>query len=427
MRIIGMFLLIIFTELAAKNLLAANTNESNWGLSFFIVDENGHPLRNAQITIAYLDTSKPGAVTLSNWPSHMSRTNVLTDINGLCEVSGKGTPDAWQCNFLKPDYVKKFKMYSGPSNFSGFSGPGPAHQSHTEMLVSKDASLMAYPRWKMTIKAIDSMGNPIGAASAKIYYHLDQIAEGLTDSNGLFSFSTNTPSWDIRLDATKAGFYSATKSVHLYDRENYSPERWNQIIPLQLNKIGSIPMYAKREETKIQKENEPVGFDLAVGDWVAPLGTGKSADLLFAVKRKIFNDSEYNCELKLTFPNKGDGIVAIPPSLPTGSPLLLPHSAPEDGYQPERIWHFSNTNKLESVSGYFFRVHTELNENGTIKSALYGKIQGDIRFYAGTIAPRAGMGFNYYLNPIPNSLNVEFDQKHNLINNLKFLEDVKEP
>ncbi len=43
MRIIGVFLLIIFTELAAKNLLAANTNESNWGLRFFIVDETVQP------------------------------------------------------------------------------------------------------------------------------------------------------------------------------------------------------------------------------------------------------------------------------------------------------------------------------------------------------------------------------------------------
>jgi hypothetical protein len=37
------------------------------------------------------------------------------------------------------------------------------------------------------------------------------------------------------------------------------------------------------------------------------------------------------------------------------------------------------------------------------------------------------MGFNYYLNPTPNSLNVEFDTGHNLLKKLKFDEQIREP
>ncbi|MDR3576219.1 MAG: hypothetical protein P4L50_20315 [Anaerolineaceae bacterium] len=426
MRILGMFLFVIFNALITTNLPAA-TNSLSWSLKFLIVDESAHPIRGAEVNIAYLDTSKPGAVTLTNWYSHMSLTNVITDVNGFCAVSGEGTPDGWQCHFLMRGYATKFRMYNGPANFTGMNGPGPAHQSHTEMLIRSNASPTIYPEWKMTIKAVDSLGHPVAAALAKIYFHSDHVADGLTDSNGLFAFSTNLASWDIRLDAGKAGFYDATEGVHLGDRENYSPEKWNQMVTLQLDKIDSVPMYAKREEIKIQREDAPIGFDLVAGDWVAPIGIGTNADFYFTLKRKILNARDYDCELRLTFPNKGDGVIAIPPGLPTGSPLLLPHAAPANGYRPERIWHFSKTNKQEAVAGYFFRVHTLMNEAGKIVGAQYGKIQGEIRFYAGTKAPKAGMGFNYYLNPTLNSLNVEFDPKHNLANHLDDLEAVHQP
>jgi hypothetical protein len=45
-----------------------------------------------------------------------------------------------------------------------------------------------------------------------------------------------------------------------------------------------------------------------------------------------------------------------------------------------------------------------LDENGNIKSALYGKIYGGFE------------NFQYYLNPTPNDRNVEFDPDHNLLN-----------
>jgi len=79
------------------------------------------------------------------------------------------------------------------------------------------------------------------------------------------------------------------------------------------------------------------------------------------------------------------------------------------------------------VFGYFIRVRTELDQDSNVKSALYGKIAGNFRFYAGTIAPTSGMGFDYYLNPTPNDSNVEFDPKKNLVRDLKPLEGVSGP
>ena len=64
---------------------------------------------------------------------------------------------------------------------------------------------------------------------------------------------------------------------------------------------------------------------------------------------------------------------------------------------------------------YFFRVHTVLDENGNIKSVLYGKIYGDF------------LKFSYYLNPTPNDRSVEFDPKQNILKNLGEFEQVTEP
>jgi hypothetical protein len=47
--------------------------------------------------------------------------------------------------------------------------------------------------------------------------------------------------------------------------------------------------------------------------------------------------------------------------------------------------------------------------------------------YAGTRAAKPEVGFTYYLNPMPNDRNVEFDPKRNLFTNLKPEEQVAAP
>jgi hypothetical protein len=297
--------------------------------------------------------------------------------------------------------------------------------------------------WKATLKIVDDTGAPVVGANVQVSYMLppppgtvtwgkygaygDKI-EGVTDTNGVFvaSHTDSTPSLGIHVQ--KAGYYKTYYDHEMGLPEQYSFEKWNPNLTLVLKKIGQpISMYAKREETKLQKENEPMGFDLMAGDWVTPYGKGKNADMFFAVHRKIISEHEYDAELKLTFPNKGDGIVVAPSEPDTGSEFKTSRTALESGYEPELDLHYSNTNSPESVFGYFVRVQTVLDENGNVKSALYGKIRGNFRFYAGTKALRAGMGFDYYLNPTPNDRNVEFNPKQNLMKGLKPLEQVKEP
>jgi hypothetical protein len=292
-------------------------------------------------------------------------------------------------------------------------------------------------QWTATIKVIGEDGNPIAGADVSAQYDVprpqgsDQPTfgdvKGVTDSNGMFIATHTDSSWNLGIFAEKPGYYATHTGWQFY----FDDKRRNPAFTLMLKKIGKpIAMYAKKEEAKVPKENEPVGFDLTVGDWVAPYGAGKTADMLFTIHRQITSPQKFDADMKLTFPNAGDGIVVVPPTTDTGgfSRLVMAHSAPETGYQSTLTWSYHNfAETSEPASGYFFRVRTVLDSNGNIESALYGKIQGDVRFLVGSKAPQAGVAFNYYLNPTPNDENVEFDPSRDLLGGLSFDAQVKAP
>jgi hypothetical protein len=79
---------------------------------------------------------------------------------------------------------------------------------------------------------------------------------------------------------------------------------------------------------------------------------------------------------------------------------------------------------VEERLGYFYRVRA-VKQDGKIVSARYGKM-GNINFDV-INSPTAIINFTYYLNPEPNSRNMEFDPKRDLFKNLKDSEQVSAP
>lgn len=280
--------------------------------------------------------------------------------------------------------------------------------------------LTAYP-WTMNVKVIDEDGNPVVGADAAVSYNLlspsgqsgkgiswDEIT-GLTDDNGMFSASHTDASWTLGVAINKNGYY-VTHLGHQLDGKADSPSR-NSALTLLLKRIGKpIPMYAKSiTYIKFPILNKPVGYDLTVGDWVAPYGKGANADFLFT---QTHTDEKSGYILTVNFSNSGDGIQVTSTNRNLGvSGLLSPHQAPIDGYQPE----YDQTQIPNPSQIYLFRVRTVLDANGNVKSALYGKIYGDF------------MQFKYYLNPTPNDRNIEFDPKNNLLGGLESYEQVDAP
>ena len=112
-----------------------------------------------------------------------------------------------------------------------------------------------------------------------------------------------------------------------------------------------------------------------------------------------------------------------------GSWLLLPGNAPTGGYN-EKL----SLNKRRSPNGlndkddcrddqnFYFRVRTDLDETGRVKSALYGKIYGPIRFSSAN-----ELQFHYYLNGTPNDTNLEWNVGQNLFKGTPKIQVIERP
>ena len=315
-------------------------------------------------------------------------------------------------------------------------------------VVANGQIIPPYHTAKVTARVTDETGLPISSATAVVGFAKTippgegwgtrpYAVEGLTDTNGIFTAQgEGEPS--VSCSAKKDGYYP-TWGDTMYPFTNVVFGRWqpwNPTYTVILRKIGNrLPMYAKRVpiESEIPVADEPVGYDLMIGDWVAPHGKGQTGDLVFTVKRRVANWKDFETHLSLTFSNPSDGIQTVQDAGPKGSTFRLPRAASETSYQ--LVW----TNSIGYIPGkgyfqtqpkdcvgYFFRVRTVVDDKGKLVRALYGKIKGPIEFDARD-SKTAHIAFTYYLNPTPNDRNVEFDPKENLFKNLSSLEEVREP
>lgn len=294
--------------------------------------------------------------------------------------------------------------------------------------------------WTLNLKVLDDNNQPVRDAKTWVAYGdpkqgqspdpfqaNDWAIAGLTDTNGLFTAKHTDHSWSLGVQVQKAGYYSILESYELYKPGQFDDQKVaanrNPALTLVLKKIRKpMPMYAKSLNLGIPEFDKPLGFDLMIGDWVAPYGTGISTDIVFTghLDKRAKNDSDYT--LIVSFPKAGDGIQEFSvPESEQGSELHSPHEAPAEGYKAE--WLQTKTRRpgkplqtnWDMKRNYFFRVRTVLDHEGNVVSTHYGKIYGDF------------LRFKYYLNPTPNSRNIEFDPKQNLMKNLKPDEGVSAP
>lgn len=303
------------------------------------------------------------------------------------------------------------------------------------------------PEAKVTIKVLDEAGSPVSAADVVVGFEYNkgsgvgsQELKGRTDAKGTYSASGKTSGY-VTYVASKAGYYRTTGQPFVTSEKDAGQWKpYNPTLSIVVKKITNpIPMYARQSlETDIPKGEQPVGFDLVVSDWVAPFGKGKSGDLLFKVDARVASWKDYASSLQITFPNPGDGIIAVPANPKYGSELRLPRLAPEGAYKPDLILRRGRmpgapgaadqmVNNLREDQNYFIRVRTVLDEKGKVVSAQYGKIHGDFDFDPRESKGAAFLRFTYYMNPHENDRNVEFDPARNLFTGLKSSEEVNLP
>ena len=199
--------------------------------------------------------------------------------------------------------------------------------------------------------------------------------------------------------------------------------------------INPIPLFIKQvgeggalEENLFEKGNGIIEYDLVQGDWLPPIGVGKVADLRVTLKfedlgeivlTKALRLKKFRNETVIQFCGKGNGIRQM--EYDPRSALRV-RTAPEDGYRDSLVrWIYWRSQEegyrdnRDDTRSYCFRIRTEYNEDGTVRSAYYGKIYGDFRRNCVVGNDKdAGVRFTYYLNPNPNDRNLEYDQKTNL-------------
>jgi hypothetical protein len=300
------------------------------------------------------------------------------------------------------------------------------------------------PQWEVSVLVVGEDRTPITEANVFASYQIPpppgttevgSRKTGSTDTNGSVTLSAHSGPLVV-CGADKTGYYSnGGLTFEFNSKMGGQWQPWNPIKTLILKKVvNPIPMYVKlidSEPPAFKKTGRPpivfsksIGYDLMAGDWVAPYGKGLDTNIIFSEDFNKQSISDMDYKLTISFPNAGDGIQAFAvPDDEKYSGLRSPHEAPADGYQSELIrenyYHPGQRGKsdYDPNRNYFFRVRTTLDENGKVKTALYGKIYGD---------PEQ-MNFTYYLNPTPNDRNIEFDPKRNLFGGLQSFGGVNAP
>ena len=267
----------------------------------------------------------------------------------------------------------------------------------------------------------------------------------VTDVNGRCRLRGRTNCGDVGCWVEKPpfGYYAPRRGWGwTFQRKNllgiWQPD--NLVATIRLQRVERpIPLFIKRV-TKAErggftadifpKGEDTLRYDLLMGDWLAPVGTGRVADVTFTrhpredlgegVNGADVRGPSYRDSMTVRFPGEGNGIVELhpPPSL-----RLRIRTAPEDGYRPEYLCWKGRDKTLEHVGSYdenrcfCFRIRTRRDDRGRIVGAYYGKIYGDITFvyqFRPEFVPVASVCMSYYLNPTPLDRNLEWDRKTNL-------------
>lgn len=215
-----------------------------------------------------------------------------------------------------------------------------------------------------------------------------------------------------------AGYYN--QRLGLKCKKNLALNRWepwNPTIEVKMRpKKNPVPMVSKYLENKlIPVFDQLVGFDLEVGDWVAPHGKGKSSDFVFSAT--LVTQPKEGIRYSLRFLNALDGLQEYVPADNQHSEYMFPYEASTNGYAPTfsryRLLKYptlpdypANNLKDDKEINYIFRVRTQVDKDGNIISANYGRIRGEIRS-----TMKGGLYFSYWFNLDPNSRSLESDKK----------------
>ena len=320
----------------------------------------------------------------------------------------------------------------------------PAHVALVAMLILAPLAFagtrgIAHADACIVFEVVDETGLPVPKAVVNCEALLPPSARYKGKSSDTFSGTTDAEGRvevrivaydDMKCVFTKREYYDSVVTYRFHGRVTPDVvdgrwQPWASKETVVLKRIRNpIPMYAKRVDVDVPETGKAVGYDLEKGDWVSPYGKGIVPDLAVTVTGQTDGTSEADTQMVVTFQNPGDGIasytVPLSNDMPSGSILVSAHEAPETGYDPEYRYAMRYRPKAEdqvnvvpcNSLNFYFRVRSEMTDEGERAQAWYGKMYGDLiaHFHYGKTIR---ISFTYYLNP-DGTRNVEYDPKRNL-------------
>ena len=270
------------------------------------------------------------------------------------------------------------------------------------------------PKAQVTVHVIDDTGNPVeGALVAVLGVVREQ--EGKTDKQGRFVATIRNRSSKVEMVIRKKGYYAISRHIYEFNG-GYTDNRWQPWNPelhfLLARKRNSVVLIQKFVHgIDIPSRNQPAGYDLVVGDWVAPAGKGLVSDFVMLPRATITNGNATTNRLDLKFSNPSDGLIRTNIHWRNDYGLRLPPLAPESGYSnkwelflhelkdPQTGIIHTEANWSED-DNYYFRVRSKVDSTGRIQSAIYGKIYRGILYGPPrTLDDLPSITFHYYVNP----------------------------
>ncbi len=290
---------------------------------------------------------------------------------------------------------------------------------------------------KVTVTEED--GTSVEGAKVDIRYlgqgtRKEETKSGLTDAHGVF-VSQGTADLRILIFLEKEGYYTS-RSGRLSRKQDHD-------VTFVLRKIKNpIPLYARKFRGKLPGIGNNYGFDFKIGDWVAPHGKGKRADLFFRAIITEDKTSKLAGQIEITFPHEEEGAAVVTKKngyLPL-SVLAIPNNAFKEGYieKVSRVEAGYENKGKEPNESYFFRTRVKKSKTGEF-IFNYSKLKESFNFRMGggrfleepyrSKYPQeyGAVEFTYYFNPAPNDRNLEFDLDRNLFEDLDSTERVNEP
>ena len=169
------------------------------------------------------------------------------------------------------------------------------------LLVLLSVFFSACGKIETKIEVVDERGEAIEGADVEFRYVDFKGEESKviqTDRNG-FATSSGSPELRLHVYVNKEGYYQSLTGP-LPKGEDRS------LAVILKRKLNPIPLFARKVKVISPDLGRKLGFDFELGDWVEPLGKGRSTDVFFKIEYEERARKDYDYKLSVSFPNEHD-------------------------------------------------------------------------------------------------------------------------